>query len=124
MVSHDLTFCCHGPQAQLAVCRMEQDKFAVESHKKAAAAAAAGKFTEEIVPVQTTVIDPKTKETTPITVTADDGIRANSSVQSLSKLPPAFKKGGTTTAGNSSQVCFTFTLYAYSKADLNDLRCV
>lgn len=85
-------------------CRMDQDKFAVESHKKAAAAAAAGKFAEEIVPVQTTIMDPKTKETKPITVSADDGIRANSSVQSLAKLPPAFKKDGSTTAGNSSQV--------------------
>jgi acetyl-CoA acyltransferase 1 len=83
---------------------MEQDKFAVESHKKAAAAAAAGKFVEEIVPVQTTIIDPKTKEVKAITVSADDGIRANSSVESLAKLPPAFKKDGTTTAGNSSQV--------------------
>lgn len=98
---------------------MEQDKFAVESHKKAAAAAAAGKFAEEIVPVQTTIIDPKTKETTPITVTADDGIRANSSVQSLAKLQPAFKKGGTTTAGNSSQVCFP-SLLSERKAGVVD----
>lgn len=83
---------------------MAQDKFAVESHKKAAAAAAAGKFEKETVPVQTTIIDPKTKESRAITVSADDGIRANSSVQSLAKLPAAFKKDGTTTAGNSSQV--------------------
>jgi acetyl-CoA acyltransferase 1 len=87
-----------------ATCRSEQDAFAAESHRRAAAAQAAGKFVKEIVPVKTTVIDPKTKEAKPVTVTADDGIRAGTSLQSLAKLPPAFKQGGSTTAGNSSQV--------------------
>lgn len=50
------------------------------------------------------VKDPKTGELKDIIVSQDDGIRANSSLSSLSRLPPAFKKGGSTTAGNSSQV--------------------
>jgi acetyl-CoA acyltransferase 1 len=94
----------HIFKPSIVVYREEQDKFAVESHKKAAAAAAAGKFKEEIVPITTTIIDPQTKESKPITVSADDGIRANSSLQSLARLPAAFKKDGSTTAGNSSQV--------------------
>jgi Thiolase, N-terminal domain len=88
------------------LCREEQDAFAAESHKKAAAATAAGKFRDEIVPVKTTLTDPKTKETKDITVTVDDGIRQGVSAASLGKLKPAFKAGGSTTAGNSSQARF------------------
>lgn len=86
-------------------CRAEQDAFAASSHKKAAAAARAGKFKDEIVPVHTKVTDPKTKETRPIVVDADDGVRGATTADALSKLKPAFKAGGSTTAGNSSQVC-------------------
>lgn len=86
-------------------CRAEQDAFAAASHKKAAAAARAGKFKDEIVPVHTKITDPKTKETRPIVVDADDGIRGSTTVEGLGKLKAAFKAGGTTTAGNSSQVC-------------------
>ena len=78
--------------------------FAAQSHKKAAAAAAAGKFKEEIVPVDTTFTDPKTKESKQVTVAADDGIRGSTTWEGLAKLKPAFKEGGSTTAGNSSQV--------------------
>ena len=84
--------------------RSDQDAFAAASHKKAAAAARAGKFKDEIVPVHTKVTDPKTKETRPIVVDADDGIRGGSTAEGLSKLKPAFKADGSTTAGNSSQV--------------------
>ncbi len=81
-----------------------QDAFAVKSHKKAAAAKAAGKFKDEIVPVSTKVVDPKTGQETPVVVTEDDGVRADATVESLGTLKAVFKKGGSTTAGNSSQV--------------------
>lgn len=89
---------------RFGITRMEQDQAAVESHMKAAAAAAAGKFKEEIVPVHTKIVDPKTGEEKEIVVSADDGIRSNTTLAVLSKLKPAFSKDGTTTAGNASQV--------------------
>ncbi|CAN1759714.1 3-ketoacyl-CoA thiolase 2, peroxisomal [Linum perenne] len=84
---------------RFGVTRKEQDEAAVNSHRKAAAATAAGKFKDEIIPVVT-----KTGDEKPITVSVDDGIRPNTSVAELGKLRPVFKKDGTTTAGNSSQV--------------------
>ena len=83
--------------------REVQDRFAVESHRKAFAAQEKGLFNEEIVPVKTKVKDAegKVKE---VLVTKDDGIRKETTFESLQKLKPAFKKNGTTTAGNSSQV--------------------
>eukprot|EP00210_Caulerpa_lentillifera_P007344 g7020.t1 len=90
--------------SKFGVDRITQDSFAVNSHKKAAAAQSEGKFHDEIVPVYTTIQDPKTHTIKEVVVTQDDGIRVNSNLSSLSKLPPAFKKGGSTTAGNSSQV--------------------
>ncbi|KAL5223851.1 hypothetical protein ABZP36_010490 [Zizania latifolia] len=89
---------------RFGITRMEQDQAAVESHRKAAAAVAAGKFKEEIVPVHTKIVDPKTGEVKEIVVSADDGIRPDTSLAVLSKLKPAFSKDGTTTAGNASQV--------------------
>ena len=82
------------------IARDAQDEFAVGSHKKAAAAAAAGKFKDEIVAVK--VAQPKGD---PITVAADEGPRADSDLAKLSKLKPAFKReGGTVTAGNASTI--------------------
>uniref|UniRef100_A0ACD5Z7H9 Uncharacterized protein n=1 Tax=Avena sativa TaxID=4498 RepID=A0ACD5Z7H9_AVESA len=89
---------------RFGITRMEQDQAAVESHMKAAAAVAAGKFKEEIVPVHTRIVDPKTGEAKEIAVSEDDGIRSNTTLAVLSKLKPAFSKDGTTTAGNASQV--------------------
>ncbi|XP_072967468.1 3-ketoacyl-CoA thiolase 2, peroxisomal-like [Typha angustifolia] len=86
------------------VTRQEQDQAAVESHKRAAAATAAGKFKDEIVPVTTKIVDPKSGEEKQVTISVDDGIRPDTSLSGLAKLKPAFKKDGTTTAGNSSQV--------------------
>jgi acetyl-CoA acyltransferase 1 len=87
------------------VTREEQDALAVASHHKAAKAIKAGKFKEEIVPVVTKVIDAKTGEETEVTVAVDDGVRGATTAEQLAALKPAFKKdGGTTTAGNSSQV--------------------
>lgn len=89
---------------RFGITRLEQDQAAVESHRKAAAAAAAGKFKEEIVPVHTKIVDPKTGEEKKIVISADDGIRVDTSLAVLSKLKPAFSKDGSTTAGNASQV--------------------
>ncbi|CAA3003349.1 3-ketoacyl- thiolase 2, peroxisomal [Olea europaea subsp. europaea] len=89
---------------RFGVTRQEQDQAAVESHRKAAAATASGKFKEEIVPVKTKIVDPKTGDEKPVTISVDDGIRPNTTVADLAKLKPVFKKDGSTTAGNSSQV--------------------
>ncbi|XP_047311561.1 3-ketoacyl CoA thiolase 1, peroxisomal-like [Impatiens glandulifera] len=86
------------------VTREEQDHAAVLSHKRAAAATASGKFKDEIIPVSTKIVDPKTGQETSIIVSVDDGIRPNTNLADLAKLKPAFKKDGTTTAGNASQV--------------------
>jgi len=85
------------------VTREMQDKMGVESHTKALAAQAAGKFKAEIVPVPVIVKDDKGEETTVI-IDADDGPRATT-VEGLQKLKTVFKKeGGTVTAGTASQV--------------------
>ena len=86
------------------VTRLEQDQAAVESHQRAAAATAAGKFKEEIIPVSTKFVDPKTGVEKKIIVSVDDGIRPNTNLVDLAKLKPAFQKDGTTTAGNASQI--------------------
>ncbi|CAE8680275.1 unnamed protein product [Polarella glacialis] len=83
--------------------RARQDAMAVESHKRAVAAQKAGLFNVEIVPVKTKVKDAK-GNLQDITVSADEGPRADTSMKSLGALKPAFKVGGSTTAGNSSQV--------------------
>lgn len=90
--------------AAFGVSRQVQDSFAAASHRKAAAAQAAGKFKDEIVPVHTKVKDPKSGTEQQVTVSADDGIRPGTTAASLSGLRTVFKKDGTTTAGNSSQV--------------------
>ena len=90
--------------ARYGVGRDVQDKLAARSHARAAAAQASGRFRDEIVPVKTKIIDPKTEEEKAIVVSDDDGIRPGVTVQSLGQLRTVFKKDGTTTAGNSSQV--------------------
>ncbi len=87
---------------RFGVSREEQDRFALSSHQKAIAAIDAGRFEEEIVPVETQVyVDGAWQD---VTVTIDDGPRRDTSQEKLAQLKPVFKKGGTTTAGNSSQV--------------------
>lgn len=91
------------------VSRADQDAFAVESHRRAAAARAAGHFAKEIVPVHTRFqeVDKqgnKIGEEKAVTVTADDGIREGVTTEALAKLKPAFRPDGASTAGNSSQV--------------------
>jgi len=83
--------------------RAKLDGMAVESHKKAAHAQKMGWPKDEITVYKTTVVDKDGNEKE-VTVDRDDGVRANTTVEGLGKLKPAFKKGGVTTAGNSSQV--------------------
>jgi acetyl-CoA acyltransferase 1 len=84
------------------ISRQIQDEFAANSQIKASKAQKNGLFKDEIVPVVTVTKDADGKET-PITVSADDGIRVTDAA-GLGQLKPAFKKDGSTTAGNSSQV--------------------
>eukprot|EP00413_Alexandrium_margalefii_P048817 CAMPEP_0204608272 /NCGR_PEP_ID=MMETSP0661-20131031/60216_1 /ASSEMBLY_ACC=CAM_ASM_000606 /TAXON_ID=109239 /ORGANISM="Alexandrium margalefi, Strain AMGDE01CS-322" /LENGTH=427 /DNA_ID=CAMNT_0051619771 /DNA_START=70 /DNA_END=1353 /DNA_ORIENTATION=+ len=81
----------------------KQNSLAVASHSKAVAAQKQGLFDEEIVPVTATVKDKEGKATTTV-IKADEGPREGTSLDGLSKLKAAFKPGGSTTAGNSSQV--------------------
>ncbi|KKK14059.1 hypothetical protein ARAM_006300 [Aspergillus rambellii] len=92
--------------SRYGISRADQDVFAANSHKKAAAAQAAGLFDAEIVPVKTLSYDPENPEAAPkeVTVARDDGIRANISVEKMASLKPAFSPTGASTAGNSSQV--------------------
>jgi acetyl-CoA acyltransferase 1 len=88
---------------QFNVTRQKQDEFSVLSHQKAAKAQKNGWFKDEIVPLTVNVLDKEDKSVT-VTVKDDDGIRGDTTLQSLSKLKPAFAKDGTTHAGNASQV--------------------
>jgi acetyl-CoA acyltransferase 1 len=88
---------------QFKVDRISQDKIACDSHRKASIAQKNGWFKDEIVPVKTTIKD-KEGNLKEITVDQDEGIREKTTMQSLGKLKASFKQGGTTTAGNSSQV--------------------
>jgi acetyl-CoA acyltransferase 1 len=88
--------------AQNGITREYQDAFAAESQQRAAKAQAAGHFKDEILPVSVTVKQ-EDGTTKTVVVDKDEGIRATTAEQ-LAKLRPAFKKDGTTTAGNSSQV--------------------
>lgn len=85
--------------ARYEVTREAQDAVSARSHQRAAAAQAAGVFDAEIVPVSI----PQRKGD-PVVVTADEGIRADTTVETLAKLRPAFAEGGSITAGNASQI--------------------
>jgi acetyl-CoA acyltransferase len=88
------------------ISREQADEFSVRSHDRALAAIAAGKFKDEIVPVEVeeTYLDEKGKrKTRKFVVDTDEGPRAGTSFEGLANLKPAFKMGGMVTAGNSSQ---------------------
>jgi acetyl-CoA acyltransferase len=91
--------------AKWKISREAADEFSVRSHQKAAKAIAEGKFEAEIVPV--TVPDVFVENNKRVeknhTVKVDEGVRADTNMEGLSKLRPAFKNGGVVTAGNSSQ---------------------
>jgi 3-oxoadipyl-CoA thiolase len=81
------------------VSREEQDRFALQSHRRAVAAQSEGRFDEQIVPIE---IPPQSKRDEPRTMSVDEGPREDTSIEKLAKLKPAFREGGTVTAGNSS----------------------
>lgn len=91
---------------QFKITREEQDQFSYESHMKAAKAWKEGKFKDEVVPItvkEVYVDENMKKKTREWVVDKDEGIRADTTVEGLSKLKPVFAAGGTVTAGNSSQ---------------------
>lgn len=81
------------------VSRAEQDEYALNSHRKAVAAIKAGKFKDEIVPIEI-----PQKKGGAVIVDTDEPVREDTSIEGLSKLKPAFKEGGTVTAGNAPGV--------------------
>ncbi|MDD5468392.1 MAG: acetyl-CoA C-acyltransferase [Anaerolineales bacterium] len=89
------------------VSRADQDEFALLSHQRAIAAVESGRFDPEIVPLPVEVVEmganglPRVKT---FVFQRDEGPRADTSLEALGKLKPAFKEGGTVTAGNSSQM--------------------
>ncbi len=88
------------------ISREESDAFSVASHQKAIAAIAAGKFADEIAPVEVSFTEPNggaKAVTKKITFSVDEGPRADTSLAALAKLKPAFHARGTVTAGNASQ---------------------
>jgi acetyl-CoA C-acetyltransferase len=94
--------CCHMGEyaeytaAKAGVTREDQDAFAVDSHRKAIAAAEAGRFKAEMLPVQVP------GKSGPTTIAADESPRKDTTPETLARLKPAFKKdGGTVTAGNA-----------------------
>lgn len=83
---------------KFGVTREEQDRFAAQSHQRAARATSEGWFKNEIVPLTAEQVKQKSD------VTQDEGIRADSTADGLAKLRPAFSKDGTVTPGNASQI--------------------
>jgi len=84
--------------ARYGITRPEMEAMAVRSHQKAAAAQAAGKFVEEIIPITVET------ENGPVTLTADEGIRPGTTAEALAALEPCFKEDGVVTAATSSQM--------------------
>ena len=109
VMQHDGLFCAFDhctmgessdhKNRQLGIAREEQDEWSARSHQRAQAATDAGLFKREITPVQV----PQRKGD-PLEVTTDEGIRADSTAESLGRLRPAFVDDGTITAGNASQI--------------------
>jgi acetyl-CoA C-acetyltransferase len=81
------------------ISREEMDQFAYRSHQRAHQATENGKFKDEIVPVEISM-----RKKGIISITKDEGIRADTTVEQLAKLPPVFNKNGKVTAGNASQI--------------------
>ncbi|HTR70306.1 MAG TPA: acetyl-CoA C-acetyltransferase [Mycobacteriales bacterium] len=108
-MSHDGLFCAFDQRAmgesteahnaKLGIGRAEQDVFSARSHERAAAAQKNGLFDEEIVTVSVAQ-----RKGDPLVVATDEGVRADTTLDSLAALRPAFAKEGTITAGSSSQI--------------------
>lgn len=91
--------------AKYNISRKDQDEFAAASYQKAEKAINSGAFVDEILPIESVIIDDDDEDkVTTITATKDEGVRPGVTAAGLAKVRPAFKSDGTTTAGNSSQV--------------------
>src|ERR1041384_6057522 len=92
--------------AEFRISREDQDRFSLESHRRAVAALDAGRFSEEIIPlpVREVIIEQGHRSRREFTFNADEGPRRDTSMEALAKLKPAFKADGTVTAGNASQM--------------------
>ncbi len=91
---------------EYSISRESQDEFSYMSHQKAVAAIEAGKFKDEIIPIEVTetFVDKEGKrKTKKYVVDTDEGPRKDTSIEALSKLKPVFANNGSVTAGNSSQ---------------------
>jgi acetyl-CoA acyltransferase len=104
-------FCSMGQTAEnvankYGVSREEQDEFGYRSHMRAIAAQDAGKFKDEIVPleVEQVVLDNGKSSTHTFVFDTDEGPRRGTTIEAMAKLRPAFARNGTVTAGNSSQM--------------------
>ena len=90
------------------VSRQDQDGFSCRSHQRATAAVESGRFDPEIVPLEVEILEPGTNGSNvarrSFIFKRDEGPRADTCMEALSKLKPAFKEGGSVTAGNSSQM--------------------
>jgi acetyl-CoA C-acetyltransferase len=84
---------------ELEISREDQDAWAARSHQRAQAAWDAGRFTEEVVPVEVAA-----RRGPPTVIGRDEGVRGDTTVETLATLPPAFSEDGTITAGNASQL--------------------
>lgn len=92
--------------AKYGITREQQDEFALRSNQKAAQAVASGLFDPELIPIDVEIneyVDGKVEKKS-FTVKRDEGPRGDTSMDALAKLKPAFKEGGTVTAGNASQM--------------------
>jgi acetyl-CoA acyltransferase len=113
------TFAVEGPEVylnmgltaervaeQYDVSREDQDAFALSSHQKAAAALEGGSFEAQIVPIEVELIESAEGKTErrQMKFEVDEGVRHDTSLESLARLKPVFKRGGTVTAGNASQM--------------------
>ncbi|MCC7108088.1 MAG: thiolase family protein, partial [Deltaproteobacteria bacterium] len=101
---------------ELKISRADQDAFALRSHQRAVAAQKAGAFARELVTVE---ISQRKGE--PVRVSADEGPRGDTTMEALAKLKPAFREGGSVTAGNSSTLndgaaALVLASRAYAKA--------
>jgi 3-oxoadipyl-CoA thiolase len=81
------------------ISREDQDRFALQSHRRAVAAQSEGRFAEQIVPIE---VPGRGRGEEATTMSLDEGPREDTSMEKLAKLQPAFREGGTVTAGNSS----------------------
>ncbi len=107
-IAYGMGITAENVASQWQISREDQDRFATESHNKAAQAQLAGYFKDEIIPYELTLKAPdlKTNEIkqTNKQISTDEGIRADTTQEGLAKLKPAFAAKGSVTAGNSSQM--------------------